>query len=478
MTDLTYQLLVDTDDDGGYATDEVADGNVLADTAVTASRGHGFIKALTPAQAGSFYANLRSAALADLSHGRLVRFTATKGVTTRSLFTGISQESEQARYRLSPSIGLSAIGTFNRLAGKKVSTQLYENITVDQAIGYCLDAVGWPALERDIDVSDAVLLLWSMDEADVFDELNSLKATDGPLASLYEDGDGYAVFKNHQARFLDARSVSAQETFYSATTLPSIHDLTLSDPLKNIVNVASIPTRLREVAGSLSVIWTQSDSVTLAAGETYTISVRPDGTEPFKEAVTPVAGTDYTLVSGSVTPTLSRTSGYSTDLTFTAGGSGAVLSGLQVRAKLFTTTSKSFARNTLDMSASIASHGRRNLPENILIKEDLGFLYAQDLANAFVSIYGEGRERAVMIAKNDSTEAEDALMDLDIGDRIRLVDAVEYGIDQDYYIEAIAYEVTGAGLLVAMTFSLELASGSGYWILDTDELDGAVGIGF
>jgi hypothetical protein len=61
---------------------------------------------------------------------------------------------------------IPSIGTLSRLVGQRVSTALYETITVDVAIGHLLDAAGWPAGERVIAVSTTVLEWWWVDNAD------------------------------------------------------------------------------------------------------------------------------------------------------------------------------------------------------------------------------------------------------------------------------------------------------------------------
>ena len=74
----------------------------------------------------------------------------------------------------------------------------------------------------------------------------------------------------------------------------------------------------------LTTPWTGYDTgINLGVSEVLTFTA--SASDPFINAVTPVSGTDYTLLSGAVTPTLSRTSGASTTITLTAGGGGAVL---------------------------------------------------------------------------------------------------------------------------------------------------------
>ena len=77
-------------------------------------------------------------------------------------------------------------------------------------------------------------------------------------------------------------------------------------------------------------------------------------------ATTPVSGTDYTLLAGSVTPTLSRTTGASTTITLTAGGGGASLDRLALRAQPVSTIYSLQA--TASDSSSITDYGPRSFP--------------------------------------------------------------------------------------------------------------------
>ena len=77
------------------------------------------------------------------------------------------------------------------------STERYDDITVDVALGHLLDAVGIGASRRDIGSSARELAYWQLlAEYDPWAEVRRLLATAGPRARLFEDRAGLIVFRD------------------------------------------------------------------------------------------------------------------------------------------------------------------------------------------------------------------------------------------------------------------------------------------
>src|ERR1044072_252224 len=97
------------------------------------------------------------------------------------------------------SVNASCLDMLIRLADKEVSTAVYENIRIDEALEIILDAIMWPDDMRLLDAATNTLDLWWMSKGDPFAEILALIATEGALATFYCDGSGNFVFKNNVA---------------------------------------------------------------------------------------------------------------------------------------------------------------------------------------------------------------------------------------------------------------------------------------
>ena len=156
------------------------------------------VRLTSAAIAGGFLA-LQDATDLELQSGNNIGL---QGSQSRNLWTGLLDDMSQNPERENKSVGIRCLGTLSRLVGRTVTTQLYENVTIDQAIGYVLDAAGWPALERDLQVSSVTLrYFWA--DGDAFQTIEALRITEALWASVYENGDGWIVFEN-QGRKNDA----------------------------------------------------------------------------------------------------------------------------------------------------------------------------------------------------------------------------------------------------------------------------------
>lgn len=494
---------VDWDGDGDFTgTGEDVSARVLERAPVTASRGRDQIRALAPPMAGTFNAELlntskdyspeyaSSPLYGNLLPGRLVQLEAGDG-TTRYLYeeslpydsavtynsgtghvlwTGILDDLPQHPELNRLSVTLPSFGTLSRLRKRQVdegiSTALYSNILTSVALGHLLDAAGWPAADRVIDTGKTTLLWWWLDNADPFTAMVELLATEGPGAAIYEDGRGRIVFESRHYRLLTARSTTSQATLRGSGSEPLFSAPFSYNPgLKDVINRCTITVKARS-AKSLAVVWSLGENVALAANETKTYVARQTSGEPFTAAVAPVAATDYTVQSGSVTSiTLNRTSGASVTITITGGAGGASVTGLQLRAQPVTVDSSGQATNTIDTSVSQTRYGRRTYP--LPTRAEVSLSTAQDFCNAVVGIYQAPRPQ-VSLALNNGTAARLAqALGREISDRVTIVEA-QTAVNHDYFVEQIAHRfveyshVTTLGLEKAVTTNYGIW-GSGLW---------------
>lgn len=504
MATPTYAAAIDLDGNGDF-TDAGEDVTALVSTNPPAmigselfrsERGRDQSRLLAPPMAGEGACTLDNMSAtfppgSGLRAGVQVRLTATfddgGGPVTYDLHRGII---DQPRYLPTANfdrlIALRMIGTLSRLAGQKVSTALYTDITTDVAIGHLLDAVGWPALERDLDMGKTTLLYWWLDNEDAMTALVTLLNTEGPGAAVFEGADGAIVFRNRHSRVTDASSTTPQATFRDSGVEPLI-DMPFSyDPgLKDVVNVCTIEVNGRTTQAAQE-IWALGSTVTLAPGEVRSYvarggSVRDTTTGqyigPFTGAITPTTGGgDYVVASGSLSSvTLDRTSGASVTMTLTAGASGASITGLRLRAQPVTVDSTTVVSNTIDASASIASHG--TLSYKLAVRPEIAVNVAQDFANAVVGYYQDGRTTAsVTLMANGDDARMAAALSLDIGHRVRVSEA-STPVDAEMYVDRIEHRVLSPSIHFT-TFGLEEADAGAYFVIDESELDGSDLLGF
>ncbi len=480
------ELCVDWNNSGIYgdSVGEYVTGRIRVDPGIRTVRGRDQARLLSPPRAGSFevvldnqsgdyYKERASGPLyGNLLPGRSVRF--------RQSYLGITYDIWKGnldRLLPRPSISrrdarLSCLGSLAQLVGKRVSTQLYEFIRTDQALGYILDAVGWPAGARVLDVGKTTLPYWWLDDADAFDAAVELYATEGPGAYLGEDGQGRIVFESRHYRLLTARCTTSQAIFRDENNGA---DPYFSEPFgyddgeDSVVNVCTVSVNVRAVQ-ALAVVWQNGSDLTLGAGEVRKIGAKTS--DPFKAAVAPVAGIDYTVTAGSVVSvTISRTSGQSTEITVTAGPAGATVTGLQLRAQAVTVSTRIKRTNTVDTSASQLDHGIRTYP--LSIWPEIGVEVAQDLANAIVGIYQDPRPAVELTILPGHEGNRVQQLAREVSDRITVIEK-QSGMNGPVFIERIGHTIRDQGIDQVTVFGCEKASDVSYGIWDTSVWDGCV----
>lgn len=469
MTTPAYALGVDWNNDLDYAdTGEQVFSRIRDNAGLSCSRGRTQIRELAPPVVGRFDVDLKnttrdystenaSSPLAgNLLPGRRVDFRAVHSATTYRLWNGILDDIPQ--HPVERTVSLPCLGTLSRLAGKTVTTGAYQNITTDVAMGYVLDAAGWPGGERSLQTGKTTLAWWWLDGEDAFAALVRLMNTEGPGAIFYERGDGYFVFENRHNRLTATRSTVVQGTFSDVTGAALHHGMAfeLDAHLKDVINSVAIPVNLR-TAQSLAQIWALGATLVVPAGASTQIVVSSSDGNPFTAAVAPVLTTDYTLIAGAATLTLDRTSGRSATLTVTAGAAGATITGLRVRAQLLTKVEVRVV-NTTDCAASIAKFGVRPLSDSSYpIWPEIDLQTAQDFANAIASHYRDPRATAaISVFGRDDTHLAQCL-GREIGDRIHVKEG-QSGLDSDMTIERIEHRLDTAGRRLTTRFGCEKAT--------------------
>jgi hypothetical protein len=390
----------------------------------------------------------------------------------RHIIRDISQVTDLGARR----VKLETIGYETVLTKAVVTVALQSNIRTDQAFTLLLDAAGWPADARDISVGDTTLLYWWCDERHPWDAMLELLAAEGP-GTFYVDREGVFHFENRNYRTIETRSMTSQATFFDVvagirlmyreadmlyrtnrlyrgrTSGLWFTRLDYDPAFQNIRNRATYPTKRRAEAPSAIKVWEYGAAITLAASQSITLFARPQN--PFIDALSPVLSTDYAVSGGTVSVSLTYSSGLVGIIVITAlTGTPTVDSvvpgtGIQLRAKPLTVLAETVAQNSVDASASINKYSPvpgANIPLPLTLSgwPEVTVATAEAVCNAWVLRYMDQRPLVSITLRNaDSAHVRQQLERLP-SDRITVTEQ-NSGLNADMWINAVQLRVAGAG---------------------------------
>jgi len=458
----TYDVRVDWNDDSDYSdTGENVTTRFLLRSAAKIEYGRDQVRSLAPPASGKLTFELNnesrdyspensSSPLAgNLGPGRQVRMQATVTPTTYTLFQGFLDDYEVLPNLEDRSVKFTALDALAKLRGVTISTDLHQGIRTGEAIGYILDAAGWPAADRDLDSGATYIRWWWEEGTDAFAAVERVLNSEGIPALVTVDVDGNFVFRDRHHRLTRAASITLQATFRDTGTEPVMTaPLEYDHGWRDIINSVTFSVAERDPAPELSAVWTASGVISIADGET--VPLRVEVSDPFIGAIMPEAGTDYTLLSGAVTITLSRTQGASATIFITANGGPATIDALQLRA--YPLVVRRTVQIHAEDSTSISKHGRRSLPSEAGAPW-AGVHDAAALADIVLAHRAERLPvvRVRLVSANDTRLAQ--MLGRDLSDRVTIIDA-ETGLNGEFFIERIEHEVS-EGLVHSTVFGCE-----------------------
>lgn len=366
-----YSVQIDWNNDGDWTDgNEDVTEDVAAVAGVAIQYGRDAAKTLSPTAGGTAGmeldnvsekytpANEASPLYGLLLPGRPVRMQVTIGPSTYSLFYGHTDDSPLDPDITQQSVTMSMLDGLAKVRGQNVSTSLYRGIRTGEAIGYVLDAIDWPVGMRDLDMGATVLPWWWCSEVDAYEAIVELVKAEGPPALLSIGPAGEITFRDRHHRLLEASSRDVQ-AYWSARSLAEGSRVTLS--WGDVINRVEFEVQEREPDPELSAVWQTEDVVTLTPGESYVYRVI--ASEPFTDAVTPVANTDFVILTGGLASiTLSRTSGQRVSITVTADANHTQIMGMALRA-IAIPVRRTWVVQAED-TTSIAKYGRRSWPDS------------------------------------------------------------------------------------------------------------------
>jgi len=221
-----------------------------------------------------------------LEPGKKVRITVKNGSagSKYSVFTGILQNVEPLGRR--ETVDLIIEDGWRKLAEDDATTELYQNKTADEAIGYILDAVSWPSIWGSaLDTApDSIPYWWATGKrakSEIEDVVNS------GLGNVFVAADGTFTYYSRQ-RTDDAVMVLTEDLLLKDVAMPQPWEFK-----RNLIKVQTHP----RTAQSLQVIWTLQETPAIDDNDNFEIwtPYRYEGEEvPAIDVATPVATTDYT----------------------------------------------------------------------------------------------------------------------------------------------------------------------------------------
>ena len=383
---------------------------------------------------------------------------------------------------------LTAEGVLGYLNDFVPITEMQTSIRTDQAVGEVLDALDWPSADRDLATGQTTMVRWWTDSAKTIDALLTVEETENGFVK--ETADGSVGFESRHTRLASPYDTS-NATFSDASDATNTYTtLQQLDPLSTVINTFRAKAR-KYTEGSVATLWTSpetgSDSPSLVTGESKTFIASYPNSNSDNNAIgvgtwtTPVASTDYVANTASDGSGTNKTSDITVTqtkvanemiMTFANGSTDTVyLTTLQARG---TSLSES---NNVTVSAtdtsSITKYGERKFVAKS------GFFpsssEAQSWANYQLQMHGTPVDILTMsFSANVSSANMTQALEREISDRITVVantNAV-LGISADFFIEAIAHNITQGGTKHDVTYQLSPVN-EGYtqfWILGTGVL--------
>lgn len=464
MTVPEYQVHIDWDDDGTFTGtgEDVSERVDVGRSLVHVEYGRDQSRALAPTQPGLAGldvnnetrdytpGNTASPLYGLLGPGHRLRIQAVHASTTYPLYQGFVADYDVDPDVAEPRLHLSGIDALGRLAAVKLSTPLHHAIRTGEAIGLVLDAVGWPAADRDLDLGATTIPWWWEDGTDAAAAIDRIVQSEGPPALATVDSDGLFVFRDRHHRLQRAASLTSQVTFHCENEPVLSAQMSLDYGWSDIINDIAFDVPERQPGSAPAVVWDSDLAHSVADGET--LSLTATSGDPFTGAVTPVEGTDYQLRSGTVEVSLSRTSGASVTILVKGVGGPAVIDSLQLRA-LPVSVARTVVVSVED-PASIQQYGRRSYPRQVP-----PWVNANDALAVAEVILGQRAHRlptVTFMVKGLSDARLTQQLSRDLSDRIT-IDADTADLNDEFFIERISHDIDG--IEHRTTFGCEQAVG-------------------
>lgn len=448
-----YFLGVDWNLDGDFSdTGEEVTGDEIGDVVISYGRDQD--RQLSPAAIGTASIRLcnvsrtyspenpASPLFGNLDPARDSKFEVTWASTVFPLFRGRIDDFDVSAAYTDRTVSFTFLDGMALLQGFKLSTEVFSSLRTGEIIDIILDEAGWTG-GRDLDVGATIVKYWWAEGTDALTAIQELIKSEGPPAVAYVGPDGTFFFHDRHHRLQNPASISSQATFAQASidcASPAATGFSIAQPFtyahgwRDIVNSVSFEIQDRVPATSLQDVWTSEDTIVLTTGQSVDVDI--SASDPFINAVVPVQGIDFIKTgAGSVTVTLSRTSGASARITVMASGGGATVTALKLRARPIPVakTVKIIRQDT----GSITAHGEKSYPEQApwANANDAGAI-----ADVILLHYARRRPTVQLRAVTQNPAHFVQVLQRSIGDRLRIRND-ELGLNGDFFIERVTHTI-------------------------------------
>lgn len=376
--------------------------------------------------------NASSPLFGNLFPGRTVQIRAHHNSASYTLLRGSLEDYTIDPNLASRSVSFTCIDALGELQQRTVSTAVYQGARTGTAIGAVLDAAGWTAA-RDLDSGATVFPFWWAEGINALDAVKKILAAEGMGSIAYVGSEGEFVFRDRLHRSIRTASNTVQATFDSIAEPAIDQRLSYDVGWRDIFNYATCDITELIVDNDATVVYSDGATRNISTGQSQTINV--NSSVAFVDAITPVLDTDYLVQSGSVTVSLSRTSGQAVTITITAVSTASVV-GMQLRAYKLSTN-----RTVKVVSQDATSIARYRLRT---ITVDAPFIGVNDAQAILDKLILARKDRLPIVAiglvnANDTRIAQ--MLSRDLSDRVHL-DIPEADIDSDFFIERIEHQIS------------------------------------
>lgn len=471
-----YANHVDWSNDGDFSDTGEDVSARTASATVRWERGRDQIRALAPPMAGSLSCtldntsgdyspeNASSPLYGNVEPGRDLRFQCDYSATTYPLFRGYIDEPTIDSE--GQTLGIRALGVLSLLAGQKISTDLYTNITTSDALYYVFAALGIGAKFSALDTGKTTLAYWWCGEDDALEMAKKLLYAEGPGAALYEDASGLVCFHSRHYRLTTTRCKTSQAT-YSDTGSGSLHvtPYRYGRGRKDVINRVTIERKVLTFAGVVTALWTYSGgTVSLLPGESRAFDIAlsvPSGggawsvnTTALENGYTGFAALTTTIkrYDRATASYVTANSGTHCRVTVTNPGTIPInLTEVRLDSNAGTVTDEPVT-NSFDTSASIPE--LRTLPSGQQPWPYIDYTTAQGLADGIAYAYHLPRSQVEVTIENATETDLLSLLAREVSDRVTIVDSRSH-INGAFFVERLAHEVSEQGTRHRLTLGCE-----------------------
>lgn len=462
MSAITHDMRINWNGDGDFTdTGDDVTARTLDQRVVTIRYGRDQTRSLSPMSSGQMSFELDNASrdyspenassplAGNLIPARPVRYQATHNSIVYTMFHGSLDDYEvQPQERV---VRCTALDPLAKLKGSTIDTALHASVTTGEAIGHILDAIGWPTADRDLDRGVTTIRWWWEAGTDAFQAMERVLNSEGPPALLTVGADGKIVFRDRHHRLTRSASLNSQATFRDGGADPVFSAFVYDHGWRDVINSVVIDVDDRQVTSDPVEVFSTDQLYNIASGDAIEISVVAQ--DPFLRATTPIAGTDFTLVAGSVEVSLSRTSGASTIISVRAIGGTATIDGMRLRA--YSVPIAATLKVTGVNQDSITKYGQRSYTQ------DAPWVGVHDARAVADVILAHRSERLPIVTitmdggDNDTCLTQQLARDL--SDRATIIED-ETGLNADFYVEQIEHSISDSGGRLVTAFGCEKAA--------------------